>query len=215
MGLGLAALLVLMIWADPAETATGAATRTRGHLVALAARGPVRTRRGRPRKFGRPSRAVTLTLPDDVIARLEGLHSDLSYAVAQLVDTSGPRMPRSPAELVTFGDSAVIVVPRSNAITARTDAELVPLTDGRALLAFDEDISVPQFELQLRDALADPALARSERSVFEALADILQSTRGGRGVTLGQRRIVVLRLSRRPVQGQSGRRVTGKATRSN
>jgi hypothetical protein len=187
----------------------------RGHLVALAARRPVRTRRGRPRKFARPSRAVTLTLPEDVIARLGGVHPDLSYAIAQLVDVSGPMIPRSPAELVTFDDSAVIVVPRSSAITDRTDAELVPLADGRALLAFDENVSVPQFELQLRDALADPALAASERSMFEALAEILQSTRGGRGVTLGQRRIVVLRLSRGRAQRPAARRVPAKATRSN
>ena len=36
---------------------------------------------GRPRKFGRPSRSVTVTLPEDVLTRLGGIDSDLALAV--------------------------------------------------------------------------------------------------------------------------------------
>ena len=32
---------------------------------------PSQTRLGRPTKYGRPARAVTVTLPEDVIGRLE------------------------------------------------------------------------------------------------------------------------------------------------
>ena len=37
--------------------------------------------RGRPKKFGRPARSVTLTLPNDVIDRLGDLNADLGRAV--------------------------------------------------------------------------------------------------------------------------------------
>ena len=54
------------------------------------------SRRGRPRKFVRPSRAVTVTLPDDVIAALQGVDVDLSRAV--VVDRSAARRGRSLAD---------------------------------------------------------------------------------------------------------------------
>ena len=41
-------------------------------------------RRGRPQKFGRPSRAVTLTLPEDVIAALGRVDDDLSRAIVRV-----------------------------------------------------------------------------------------------------------------------------------
>ena len=42
-------------------------------------------RRGRPRKFSRPSRAITLTLPEDTIAALRAVDRDLSRAVVRVV----------------------------------------------------------------------------------------------------------------------------------
>src|SRR5436190_99669 len=41
----------------------------------------VRPRRGRPRKFTAPSRAVTLTLPETVLAALEGLDLQIQDAL--------------------------------------------------------------------------------------------------------------------------------------
>jgi hypothetical protein len=43
-------------------------------------------RRGRPSKFGRPSRVVALTLPEDVIDRLRRVHRDLGWAIVKLLD---------------------------------------------------------------------------------------------------------------------------------
>jgi len=42
------------------------------------------TRRGRPRKFSRPARAVTLTLPEDTIATLRGIDRDLGRTVSSV-----------------------------------------------------------------------------------------------------------------------------------
>ena len=40
---------------------------------------------GRPHKFGRPSRAVTVTLPEDVIGRLSAIDVDLGRAIVAVV----------------------------------------------------------------------------------------------------------------------------------
>src|SRR5688572_29153579 len=108
------------------------------------------SRRGRPRKFGRPSRAVTLTLPEDVIATLQGIDPDLSRAVVRAMQTLAPREPAAPAELASYGNRSVILVPPSRVLRERTGVELVPLSDGRALISMDDRHSMPKLELQLR-----------------------------------------------------------------
>lgn len=149
-------------------------------------------RRGRPRKFNRPSRAVTLTLPDDVVAALQAIDGDLSRAIVRAVQPLVSDGPRPAAELTTFGDKAVIVVPPNRTLRELTGVELVPLSDGRALISFDDRLSIPEIELRLRDALADPAFERDDRVVFEALADILSTARRAEGVSLRSRSIIVL-----------------------
>jgi hypothetical protein len=148
-------------------------------------------RRGRPRKFSRPSRAITLTLPEDTIAALRAVDRDLSRAVVRVVQPLEHEQPRSPAELAEYGSRAVIVVSPSRTLTERTGAELVPLADGRALLAFDEKLTVSQFELRLLDALADPMLEAGDRETFIALTKILGGTRRSGRAQLGQRNIIV------------------------
>ena len=150
------------------------------------------SRRGRPRKFSRPARAVTLTLPEDTIATLRGIDRDLGRAIVRVVQPHTPEPPRRPAELVRFGNRAVILVAPTRALKEWTGAELVPLADGRALLSFDSETSVSQFELRLLDALADPSLPDGDRETFIAVAEILgNSRRSGRG-EVRQRNIIVL-----------------------
>jgi len=44
-----------------------------------------RRKRGHPPKFGRPAKAVTVTLPLDVIDKLRAIHPDLARAIVELV----------------------------------------------------------------------------------------------------------------------------------
>src|SRR6188508_1185391 len=92
----------------------------------------VRPRRGRPRKFMVPSRAVTLTLPESVIAALEAVDRDLSRAVVRIAQSEMGKAPHAAAELATFGRRAVIVVNPTRTLEQRTGVMLVPLSDGRA-----------------------------------------------------------------------------------
>src|SRR3954466_13458795 len=112
---------------------------------------PPEPRRGRPRKFSRPSRAVPLTLPDDVIPALRSIDHDLSRAVVRVVTPLVKDAHRPGAELAIFGDRAVIIVPPSPSFKEWDGVELVPLPDGRALLSFDDQLSVADFELRVGD----------------------------------------------------------------
>jgi hypothetical protein len=154
--------------------------------------------RGRPHKFGRPSRAVTLTLPEDVICALERVDDDLGRAVVRVSQPLVTRPALSAgAELSNYGQSAVIVVRPVAALNRLPGVMLVPMPDGRALISLDDSMNVHEFELQLRDVLAeDRRLSREDRAALEAIGQILKTARRTHGVTLHQRRIIVLHSRR-------------------
>src|SRR5215208_4149157 len=82
--------------------------------------GAVAPKRGRPRKFARPSRAVTLTLPEEVIEALTAVDTDLSRAVVRIAQPEMAKRPLPPAELAAFGHRAVIVVNPTRTLEQRT-----------------------------------------------------------------------------------------------
>jgi hypothetical protein len=149
-------------------------------------------RRGRPRKFARPSRAVTLTLPDEVIDALTAIDADLSRAVVRVTQPEMAKRPHPPAELATFGRRAVIVVNPSRTLERRTGVVLVPRSDGRALISFDEPMSIAQLELRIQDAIDDPGLPPADAEVFKSVGRLLREARRSKGVAVEQRSIIVL-----------------------
>jgi len=149
-------------------------------------------RRGRPRKFARPSRAVTLTLPEEVIDALTAIDPDLSRAIVRVTQPEIAKRPHPPAELATFGRRAVIVVNPSRTLEQRTGVVLVPLTDGRALISFDEPLSIAQIELRIHDAIDDPNLPRADAEVFAEVGRLLREARRSKGVSVEPRSIIVL-----------------------
>lgn len=158
----------------------------------------VASRRGRPRKFSRPSRAVTLTLPVDVIAALSAIDRDLSRAVVHVAQPVLAKasilapQARPAAELARFGHSAVIVVDRTHTLEQRTGVTLVPLSDGRALIAFDESMTPARLELKIQDVLEDPGLSDRDARIFAAIRDLLKDARRSSRVALRQQNIIVL-----------------------
>ena len=149
---------------------------------------------GRPRKFSRPSSAVTLTLPDDVMAMLHAIDADLSRAVVRVVQRLAPKLGPGNGTLTTLGDrGALILLPPSRTLREHTGVELIPLADGRAMLSFPDTMSLADFELRLRDALAHAVLPAVDRSMFEELSGILRAARRGDGVAVSERRILLLR----------------------
>jgi hypothetical protein len=162
----------------------------------------VAPRRGRPRKFTEPSRAVTLTLPEQVIRALEGIDHDLSRAVVRLTQPQLATQPHRAAELVTFGKRAVIVVNPTRTLEQQTGVLLVPLSDGRALISFDGSMSAARFELKIQDSLEDRQLPDADAGIFEGIRDILKDARRSSTVELRQQNILVLEFVGTRAQGR-------------
>jgi hypothetical protein len=176
--------------------------------IRLAAVAP---RRGRPRKFNGPSRAVTLTLPENVLAALGALDHDLSRAVVRVTQPELAKRPHPPAEVAMFGRRGVIVVNPSRTLEERTGIVLVPLSDGRALISFDESMTISRLELRIQDALEDRGMPDEDARIFKSIEEILKTARRSGDVTLQQRHIILLE-STRPARRRVPPRVPKRRT---
>lgn len=156
----------------------------------------VAVRRGRPRKFATASRAVTLTLPEDIIEALGAVDRDLGRAIVRVTQPEMAKRPRPPAELATFGRRAVIVVNPTPTLAKRVNIGLVPLPDGRALISLDESMTAARLELSIQDALADSQLPPADALIFKAIEEILKNARRSGSVAILHRNIMVLESNR-------------------
>lgn len=158
-------------------------------------------RRGRPSKFGRSARAVTVTLPEDVITTLASINLDVGRAIVQLCEAHASQISAAlppPVELSTYGTGALILIAPVGTLKRVPGVELIPLTDGRALISLDEPRTLQTLELDVRDALDDPKLPDEERATLTGLADVLGSARRGRDLLLRTRTIIVIEPTRLP-----------------
>jgi hypothetical protein len=132
-------------------------------------------------------------LPEHLIGALQTIDADLSVAIVRALQSLAPQRPPGPAEMITYGARAVITVPRSRELRERTGADLVPLSDGRALMSFDDQLAIARFELALLDGLVDPTLGDETRQLFDAVAGILRDARRDSRVEVRPRQIIELR----------------------
>jgi hypothetical protein len=142
------------------------------------------------------------------VATLEALAAvdgDLSRAIVRIVQTSARRA-FAAAELATFGRRAVIVVNASRTLERRLGIDLVPLPDGRALIAFEDATTPDALELRIEDALEDTELAPADRAEFAAILDILKNARRSGDVAVLCRNIIVLEGRGRPRSAARARR---------
>ncbi|MGC4081238.1 MAG: hypothetical protein QM736_03750 [Vicinamibacterales bacterium] len=137
----------------------------------------------------------------------------LSRAIVRLAQPEVAKRPHPPAELVSFGRRAVIVVTPTRTLEHRTGVVLVPLSDGRALISFDSSMTPARLELTIQDALDEHDLPDTDSHVFECIRDLLRDVRRRSSeVTLRQQHIMVLefhtpgasRRKKRSAQAQHG-----------
>lgn len=162
---------------------------------------PVRRPRGRPRKFGRASRAVTVTLPDDTLSRLEQSDVDLGRAIVALVEGASRAENRThpPAEIVAYGRHAVIFVAPVPALRKMRGVELIPVGRHRALISLAPPQTVPRLELEIRDVLEVGGLTTAEQAALEGVATILREARTSEHYALAERTVIVMEDRRRRV----------------
>jgi hypothetical protein len=172
-------------------------------------------RRGRPSKFGRPSRVVALTLPEDAIDRLRRVHRDLGWAIMKLLDQE-PRpasrhaelLAQPDVELVAVADRRSLIVVNREVIRNLPGVNLIPLGGNRAFLTLDIDRGMSDLELAVSDRLGDPTVDRRERRALVSLRAQLTTWRRDHGLHFHTRAIIVVeRLVKKP----SDREVNGAA----
>jgi hypothetical protein len=142
---------------------------------------------------------VTVTLPEDVIARLSAIDADLGQAIVSVLERHPKiaRVSRRSAELTNYGANAVIVVIPVRALKQLPGVQLVPIGQNRALIALDRPYSVSRLELDVRDILVREGVKGVERQTLEAIADILRRARLSKTVRVEERTIIVLESKRR------------------
>jgi hypothetical protein len=140
-----------------------------------------------------------VTLPEDVLTRLRGVNTDLGRAIVTIAERAAkPRARRLRlAELSMYGRHAVIIVNPARAVKQLPGVQLVPIGNGRALIALDRQTSVTQLELGVRDALERGEVNGVERDTLKAIGDILRKTRISPRVSVEERTIIVVE-SKRP-----------------
>ena len=155
---------------------------------------PRKAQLGRPRKYGRPAKAVTVTLPEDTLRRLAAVHADVGSAIVNVVERAAPtRMqPIAASEIAQYGNHAVIIVSPCRALKRLEGVQLVPIGDGRALISLAPSMSISALELQVRDALESGDVQPREHETLTALAGILRRGRAARGLSFQARTIIVL-----------------------
>jgi hypothetical protein len=84
---------------------------------------------GRPPKYGRASRQVSVTLPEDVTTRLTMIDVDLGRAIVHIAEGRTPKRPHAirPAEIASYGNHAVIIVTPVKALKRLAGVQLVPI----------------------------------------------------------------------------------------
>lgn len=178
--------------------------------------GAARRRRGRPSKFGRPSRVVAVTLPHEAIERLRHVHRDLGWAIMALLDKDAPEAARRPAardaepyvELVTVADRRALIVVNREHIRHLPGVNLIPMRGNRAFIALDIDRGMSDLELAVSDRLDEPAVDPNERRALEDLRSQLTAWRRDHDLKFHRRAIIV--VERRPKANGNGRRGPGR-----
>jgi hypothetical protein len=142
---------------------------------------------------------VTVTLPEDIIARLSAVDADLGQAIVSVLERHPKiaRISRRSAELANYGANAVIVVIPVRALKQLPGVQLVPIGQNRALISLDRPYSVSRLELDVRDILMGEGVKGVERQTLEAIADILRRARLAKTVRIEERTIIVLETKRR------------------
>jgi hypothetical protein len=157
--------------------------------------GAASPRRGRPLKYGRPARIVTLTLPDDVIGWLEGIDDDLAWAVVKLHERSARgvrRKTNSIADLVQLPGQRALILVQPEPFKRLKGVSIIPLADGRGFLALDANRGVADLELAVLDRLDIPTIGASEREALSVLRTKLKQWRLD-GIEFESRAIIVAR----------------------
>jgi len=165
---------------------------------------PAPARRGRPSKYGRPSRVVAVTLPQEVIDTLREVHSDLGWAIVALVEKTRrivqTASSHADAELVEIGDGQRLIVVHSAIFHALPGVQMIPLSSTQAFLALEPGRGMADLELAVLDRLERPGVSEREHQALGRLRDQLRRWRKDPHLHFQVRSIIL--AGRKPPTGE-------------
>lgn len=146
-------------------------------------------RRGRPPKYGTPSKIVAVTLPADVVAELETIQDDLGWAIVRLVEQrrqqhngATKREPRpaaaaaevAAAELVSVGAGDSLIVVNSAVVRSIPGVQMIPLSETEAFLALEPGKGMADLELAVQDHCESLRAGKAKSGAERLLSQLRQ-----------------------------------------
>jgi hypothetical protein len=156
-------------------------------------------KRGRPRKFNRPSQVVALTLPNRTLRHLKRIHPDPAWAIVTLVEKRAPDeddAAREHADLVAVAERRFLIAVNRTVVRKLPGVHIIPLDGHRAFLALDPGHGMADLELAVLDRLENGAVNGRERHALVDLRTRLAKWRRDRSLRVNTRAIIVLEKSR-------------------
>ena len=169
-------------------------------------------KRGRPLKFGRPTRPLSISLPDDVIEWLESLDPDPAWAIVSLFEKARtrhvPGAPRVPAELVQLPGKRALILVAPDVFDGLQGVSVIRLSDGRGFLALQAGKGYADLELAVVDQIDAPGVSPERRRTLTEIRKTLRDWRQS-GLVFESRSILVVE---RQEVGEKARTLSGLAS---
>lgn len=152
-------------------------------------------KRGRPLKFGRPTRPLSVSLPEDVIHWLEAIDPDPAWAIVTMFEKArqraGAARPEQPAELVQLPGKRALIIVTPDVFDGIEGVSVIRLSDGRGFLALEPGKGYADLELAVADRVDAPGVSPRQR---QALANLRLQLREWRqsGLRFEARSILVV-----------------------
>ncbi len=160
--------------------------------------------RGRPPKFGRAAQLLALTLPQDVVRGLKGIHPDPAWAIVSLFERSARRGSRGqppvrrPIELAEVSARRALIVVDPRSFRSIQGVSVIPVATDRAFLAFDHGRGLPDLELAIVDRLDDPNTSAAQRKELAVLRQHIREWRRSRRFRFSTRSIILVERNAEP-----------------
>jgi hypothetical protein len=169
-------------------------------------------KRGRPLKFGRPTRPLSISLPHDVIEWLETLDPDPAWAIVGLFEKVRSRQPgtapRASAELVQLPGKRALILVAPDVFDGLQGVSVIRLSDGRGFLALQAGKGYADLELAVVDQIDAQGVTPERRRALTEIRKMLRDWRQS-GLVFESRSILVVE---RQEVGEKARTLSGLAS---
>jgi len=140
-----------------------------------------------------------MTLPDDVVARLKQMGSDLARTVVKLCERAsrqdhGDGASRPVADLVQLPNRRALILVQPDVFRNIPGVAVIPLADGRGFLALESGRDVADLEVAVLDRLETPGVSAREREALTTARAHLRTWRQD-GIRFHARSIIVAERS--------------------